>query len=173
MSQFDVSNVARAFLDRKLDRAKVVLDVGQMVRSVARVRHVVEAVLSDCGRQDAKPFDVVRTGICYGLSLGIYLEREMRQYKARTGGEDYDLDFVAKSYLANRCPDQQDVEREIGNEVRCQKVVYELVAEVTHEIVRQQANPHLSVQIALIYGISLGIFLERDKAERCKEVTIQ
>ena len=79
---------------------------------------------------------------------------------------NYDVGEVTAAFLNNALPGRAELVLEIGKAVREQRVVKRLCIQVAEEAVAQQANPATTIQIGLMYGMVIGILLEKERAER-------
>jgi hypothetical protein len=169
VANYDISNTTKMLLDFTLPgRAEVVTEVGELIRNTSRIYQLIVEIDKEARAQglDKKPFDILKIALCYGATIGIFMEQEIQHYFALTGKMEYSMDYVVREFLRDGCPDQTYVMAEVAAEFRVQPCVYHLVSTVAEEVAKQQANPYQSVLLALLYGCVLGIFLEKERSKK-------
>jgi hypothetical protein len=79
---------------------------------------------------------------------------------------DFDVSNVVNEFLKHNTPERRELIKEFREEVIRNPAMRRLVAEVGQEAVHNQADPVMCIGLGLLYGMVLGVFLERDRQER-------
>jgi hypothetical protein len=80
----------------------------------------------------------------------------------------FDLTNVVAAFLAEQYPERAELVSELGAALRAHaRPVQYLIAQVAHESVSQPGcTPAMTIEIGLLYGLALGVLLERDRLDR-------
>jgi hypothetical protein len=89
----------------------------------------------------------------------------------------FDVTNVVAAFLNHQHPEDSvraELIKELGEAVRYPaKPIQLLVAQVAQECLEQEGcTPEITVRIALMYGLVLGVLAERDRAERGRKFVI-
>jgi hypothetical protein len=174
MAKFDVSNVVGQFLrgaDTLPGRPEIVMELGQSLRTERVVVTLLREVASECRAQRADAVTSVKVTLGYGLTIGIFLEKELTVFKSLNPESRhpprYAVGYVVSSFLNDSCPDQDVVARELAAELRGRNPqLLLLCAEVAHEVAAAKADYPTTLQIALLYGVVVGVFLEKNRVKK-------
>ena len=80
----------------------------------------------------------------------------------------YDVNGVTEEFLAGRCKDRPDLVKEFVAALNqnCGPTAA-LLAELGHELIdKEYMNPLQVMKLCLMYGMTLGVLLEKERNER-------
>jgi hypothetical protein len=87
---------------------------------------------------------------------------------------NYDLTNVIAAFLENTNPSERaELVRFFGQEIRTSRAGKILVGQIGTHCVEGGTNPIQLLQMGIMYGMVLGVLLEKDKAEREAKRIIQ
>lgn len=82
----------------------------------------------------------------------------------------YDVSQVVAQFLANKFPERRELVHEITDAMRDNIVVQNLLVEIGQNAVKNRMMPVDCIGLGVMYGMVLGILLEKEYRERGKMV---
>jgi hypothetical protein len=80
--------------------------------------------------------------------------------------KSYDFDIVVREFLNNHYPERAELVLEVGKAVRSLPIMRMLGSEVAQEAMAGSTSPEQVIAIGLLYGMTIGILLEKEKSSR-------
>lgn len=81
---------------------------------------------------------------------------------------NFDVTGVVTEFLRGKIPERKNLVHEITDAMRGNPAIFGLIAEVGHNCVEHNHTAVQTINLGLMYGMVLGILLERERAERQK-----
>jgi hypothetical protein len=79
--------------------------------------------------------------------------------------QDYDVTGITQEFLVNRIPERAELVRFFTGAMNA-RVVKALVAEIGNAAANNGTSPIQTVGLGLMYGMTLGVLLEKDRVRR-------
>lgn len=87
--------------------------------------------------------------------------------------DKYDINGMIKAFLNNQVPDRAQLVKEMRLACIHSREAQRLLRQVLEESLERGAQPATCVNIAMMYGMVVGILLERDRATRDGKIIVQ
>ena len=81
----------------------------------------------------------------------------------------YDTSEVTRRFLAGQYAERNDLVREFTQAIANTAAMRHLLAEIGQEAAANNLGPVQVLSLGLMYGLTLGVLLEKERAERSKE----
>lgn len=85
----------------------------------------------------------------------------------------YDINGMIKAFLDNQVPDRAQLVKEMRLACIHSREAQRLLRQVLDESLQRGAQPSTCVNIAMMYGMVVGIIIERDRVSRDGKIIIQ
>lgn len=84
----------------------------------------------------------------------------------------YDINGMIKAFLSNQVPDRAQLVKEMRIACIHSREAQRLLKQVLAESLDRGAQPATCVNIAMMYGMVVGIIMERDRQTRDKKLVV-
>lgn len=82
--------------------------------------------------------------------------------------QDYDVSNVVKAFLNEQYPQRADLIKHFRQEINDTPACKALLAEVAQKAMEHQLGPVAVLGCGLMYGMALGVLMEKDRTERSR-----
>jgi len=82
----------------------------------------------------------------------------------------HDVSEVIKQFLAGKCSERGELIREFSLAIQHNLQTKLLLSEICHEAINSKLTPLHSVALGMMYGMTLGVLMEKERTERARHV---
>jgi hypothetical protein len=82
----------------------------------------------------------------------------------------FDISNVVRHFLNSSTPERRELMKEFREEVIRNPAMRRFVSEVGQEAMKNRATPVMTLGIGVLYGMALGVLLERDRTREKKRI---
>lgn len=165
---FDVSGVVWEWLNRRgvsdKERMALMAEIRADLFASSAAKTLLGTIGSEAVAQKLNPVCVTALGLTYGAAIGTLMEQLQEDATDKLRVEDSIRAWITSSVISSA--DRRDLlltlQRGFQNSENAKRLIYE----ITEEAMAAQFGAVDLMLLALNYGLTLGVLLERERFER-------